>query len=69
LGGTKHFRGLIFLLYVLIKNFMGTFGGHKKIGGIAPECSPVAIRGEHGQDQDWIFCRISVIFSIRIAFG
>jgi len=46
-----------------------TFGGHKKIGGIAPECSPVVIRGEHGQDQDWIFCRISVIFSIRIAFG
>jgi len=26
-------------------------------------------RGEHGQDQDWIFCRILAIFWIRIGFG
>jgi len=26
-------------------------------------------RGEHGQDQDWISCRILAIFWIRIGFG
>ena len=31
-------------------------------------CS-LATRGEHGQDQDWISCRILAIFWIRIGFG
>jgi len=26
-------------------------------------------RGEHGQDQDWISCRILAIFWTRIGFG
>jgi len=26
-------------------------------------------RGEHGQDGDWISCRILATFSIRIGFG
>jgi len=25
----------------------------------------ISARGEHGQDQDWIFCRILAIFSDR----
>jgi len=31
--------------------------------------SDVASRGEHGQDQDWISCRILVIFWITIGVG
>jgi len=29
----------------------------------------IVCRGEHGQDQDWISCRILAIFQIRIVFG
>jgi len=32
-------------------------------GGLVP------CRGEHGQDQDWMSCRILAIFWIRIGFG